>query len=39
MEDTQRKSISILIKVLIAIGSALLGVLGGAQAENIMSMM
>lgn len=36
MRDTQRKQWSILLKVLIAIGSALLGVIGGAQASAMI---
>jgi hypothetical protein len=36
MKDTQRNNWSILLKVLIAIGTALLGVLGGAEACSLM---
>jgi len=36
MENTQRKVWSILIKVLIAVGSALLGMLGGAEATMLL---
>lgn len=38
MENTQKKKMwSILIKVIIAVGSALLGMLGGAEASTLMN--
>jgi hypothetical protein len=37
MENTQQKVWSILIKVLIAIGSALLGAMGGAEATALLN--
>ena len=38
MKNTQRNNaLSIIIKVLIAIGSALLGVIGGAEATALLN--
>ncbi|MBQ9672495.1 MAG: smalltalk protein [Prevotella sp.] len=36
MKNAQRNGWTLLLKVLIAIGSALLGVLGGAEACSLM---
>jgi hypothetical protein len=37
MNDTQKSKWSVLIKVLIAIASALLGILGGAETSALLS--
>jgi hypothetical protein len=37
MENTQQKIWSIIIKVIIAVGSALLGIIGGAEATALFN--
>ncbi len=37
MEHTQQKIWSIIIKVIIAVGSALLGIIGGAEATALLN--
>jgi hypothetical protein len=37
MENTQQKIWSIIIKVIIAVGSALLGIIGGAEATALLN--
>ena len=37
MENTQQKIWSIIIKVIIAVGSALLGIIGGAEATTLLN--